>query len=93
MNEHEHEAEFAKWLKKHGHDSERLLLPNVRGFPDRTVWLANGQTIYVEMKKPGGRLTIHQKRWKDRLECTKQTWASCWSSDEAIELVEGILDV
>lgn len=92
MSEKRHEDELAKWLKAHGHGSERLVLPGKRGFPDRTVWLADGRTAYVEMKKPGvGRLSIHQKRWKDKLQKLNQPWAACWSAEEAIEFVEGLL--
>lgn len=88
MTESEHEAEFAKWLKRNGYDSERLAPKTVRGFPDRTVWLPNGLTIYVEMKRAGGRLSIHQKRWKKRLEDAGQIYEDCWSADEAINTVK-----
>jgi hypothetical protein len=92
VTEKEHEDEFARWLTDNGHDSERLSMDGCRGYPDRTVWLSTGQTVYVEMKKCGGRLSLHQKRWRARLEKTNQKWYECWSSDEAIEYMEELLN-
>jgi hypothetical protein len=89
--EKQHESRFAKWLTDNGHDSERLQLKGQRGFPDRIVWLSDGTTCYVELKRPGGRLSIHQQRWKDRLGKTGQRWDVCYTAEEAIEFVEGLL--
>ena len=91
MSERDEENEFAAWLKANGHDSARLQLPGQRGWPDRIVWLSDGRTIYVEMKKPGGKLSLHQEKWRDRLQETNQNWAACWSAEEAIAFIKDLL--
>jgi len=91
MTEDEIEEEFADWLKSEGHDSERLATKHTRGFPDLTVWLSNGKTLYVEMKRPGGHLSIHQKRWMRRLRESRQPWAACWSLESAQAFVRSYL--
>ncbi len=41
--------------------------PGETGVPDRILLLPRGQTIFVEFKKPGGRLSERQLLWLERL--------------------------
>jgi Holliday junction resolvase-like predicted endonuclease len=61
------ENEVCKWLKEQGHLVVRLRPESVRGFPDLTIVLKTGQTVYVEMKRPGGNASVHQLRWLEKL--------------------------
>ena len=38
-----------------------------RGMPDRMVLLPGGRAIFVEVKRPGGVVSMHQLRWIARL--------------------------
>jgi hypothetical protein len=62
------ERAFTTWANR---------LPNVRcrklkddsgnGFPDRTVFIPRGKTLYIEFKTPRGKVSPNQQRWADWL--------------------------
>jgi len=37
--------------------------PGSRGVPDRIVLLPGGRVVFVEMKRPGGRMSPLQQKW------------------------------
>jgi len=39
-----------------------------RGMPDRLILLPGGRALFVEMKRPGGIVSMHQSRWLARLQ-------------------------
>lgn len=46
----------------------KLLIPGVRGFPDRTILLPGAQVIFAEFKRlKTGRVSTQQNRWAERL--------------------------
>ena len=49
------------WAKCRGWLSYKFVSPNVRGVPDR-IFLREGKTVFVEFKKPTGKLSTPQKR-------------------------------
>ncbi len=62
------EKKLVALVKKHGGRCEKLVNVGCKGFPDRTVLLPGGKTIYVETKRPkGGRYAAMQNKWRDWL--------------------------
>ena len=62
------EKKLVALVKKHGGRCEKLVNIGCKGFPDRTVLLPNGKTIYVETKRPkGGKYSPMQDKWRDWL--------------------------
>lgn len=63
------------------------------GFPDLEVFIGNGKSLYVEMKrKKGGVVSEAQKKWIDWLNDNGYSAKVCKGADEAIEYVKGFLD-
>ena len=61
------EKEFVAYCESKGCLCLKLILANGRGFPDRTVITPNGQVIFFELKRPGGKLSAAQKKWISKL--------------------------
>ena len=60
------------------------------GFPDLEVFLGNGKSLYIEMKrKKGGVVSEAQKKWIDWLNDNGYSAKVCKGADEAIEYVKG----
>jgi len=64
------EQYFSAACKKRGLLTLKLHIRFARGWPDRIVALPNGKTLWVELKRPGGKTTPLQdkvhKELKDR---------------------------
>ena len=62
------------------------------GLPDRVIHIREagqtyGQVIYLEIKAPGGKLSEHQKAFKQQCEESGIIYAEVRSVDELIELL------
>ena len=66
MLEREIEAQCVKWAKANGWLSYKFVSPSNRGVPDR-MFLRNGKTVFVEFKRPGGKVSTLQQRQIDKL--------------------------
>ena len=63
------EAEIVRFVEDElGGECLKLKLDGRTGFPDRTILLPGCSPIFVEFKKPGGKLRAAQVKWKERLE-------------------------
>ena len=63
------------------------------GFPDLEVFIGNGKSLYVEMKrKKGGVVSEAQQKWITWLNDNGYSAKVCKGADEAIEYVKGFLD-
>lgn len=60
MLERELERRLAKRVKEAGGLSAKWVSPGLAGVPDRIVLLPGGVVRFVELKRPGGRLTVLQ---------------------------------
>jgi hypothetical protein len=57
---------FSAQCKKHGLLTLKLHVRFARGWPDRIVPLENGEVLWVELKRPGGKVApIQAKVHKD----------------------------
>ena len=67
MLEKEIEAELVKRIKGMGGVAYKFTSPNRRSVPDRLVLLPGGRIVFVECKRPGGKVTGLQAREHERL--------------------------
>lgn len=64
-----------------------------KGFPDLEVFIGNGKSLYIEMKrKKGGVVSEEQKKWMDWLNNNGYFAKVCHGADEAIEYVRGFIN-
>ena len=64
-----------------------------KGFPDLEVFIGNGKSLYIEMKrKKGGVVSEEQKKWIIWLNDNGYFAKVCHGADEAIEYVRGFID-
>jgi hypothetical protein len=82
MTEKEIEAYFVKRVKALGGYSYKFRSVTQRGVADRIACLPNGQTWFVELKKPGGRLSPLQEIFGEQMAAMNQHYAVLWSKDE-----------
>ena len=59
--------------------------PAHRGVADRVVCLPDGQTWFVELKAPGGRLSELQKIFQSDMARMNQRYACLWSKEHVEE--------
>ena len=59
--------------------------PSNRGVADRVVCLPNGQTWFIELKKPGGRLSPAQKAFAEKMVLLRQNYAVLWTIQQVKE--------
>lgn len=81
MTEKEIEAYFVKRVKALGGYSYKFRSVTQRGVADRIACLPNGQTWFVELKKPGGRLSPLQEVFAEQMEIARQHYAVLWSKE------------
>ena len=82
MTEKQIEAYFVRRVKALGGYSYKFRSVTQRGVADRIACLPNGQTWFVELKKPGGRLSPLQEVFAEQMAATQQRYAGLWSKDE-----------
>ena len=83
MLERDVEAYFRKAVEARGGVAFKFVSPSHRGVSDRIVCL-QGQTWFVELKRPGGRLSPLQRVFAAEMERLGQQYA-CLSSREEID--------
>ena len=77
------EAYFRREVQRVGGAAFKFVSPSHRGVSDRIVCL-QGQTWFVELKRPGGRLSPLQRVFAAEMERLGQRYA-CLSSREEID--------
>ena len=81
MTEKEIEAYFVKRVKALGGYSYKFRSVTQRGVADRIACLPNGQTWFVELKQPGGRLSPLQEIFAEQMATARQHYAVLWSKE------------
>ena len=81
MTEKEIEAYFVKRVKALGGYSYKFRSVTQRGVADRIACLPNGQTWFVELKQPGGRLSPLQDVFAEQMATARQHYAVLWSKE------------
>jgi hypothetical protein len=74
-------------VKAIGGVAYKFTSPAHRGVADRIVCLPNGQTWFVELKAPGGRLSELQKVFQSDMERMNQKYLCLWSKEQVDEFI------
>lgn len=82
MLEKEIESYFDWVVQVNGGQTYKFRSPSQRGVADRIACLPNGATWFVELKKPGGRLSKLQGLFAYDMLQLKQRYACLWTKDQ-----------
>ena len=82
MLEKEIESYFDWVVQRSGGRTHKFRSPSQRGVADRIACLPNGATWFVELKKPGGRLSKLQGLFAEDMRQLGQRYACLWTKDQ-----------
>jgi len=82
MTEKEIELHFVKSVKALGGFAYKFRSVSQRGVADRIACMPNGEAWFVELKKPGGRLSALQEIFAEEMAHTRQHYACLWSKQQ-----------
>lgn len=88
MKESTIEKYFVAQVKAIGGMAYKFTSPAHRGVADRVVCLPDGQTWFVELKAPGGRLSELQKVFAKDMERLIQRYACLWSKEQVDDFIK-----
>ena len=87
MKESTIEKHLVAQVKALGGMAYKFTSPAHRGVADRVVCLPNGQTWFVELKAPSGRLSPLQKHFQSEMARMNQNYACLWSKEHVEEWI------
>jgi hypothetical protein len=85
MTEAEIERYFVQAVKALGGFAYKFRSVSQRGVADRIACMPNGEAWFVELKKPGGRLSALQEIFAEEMAHTRQHYVCLWSKEEVDE--------
>ena len=85
MKESTIEKHLVTQVKALGGMAYKFTSPAHRGVADRVVCLPDGQTWFVELKAPGGRLSELQKIFAEDMARMNQRYACLWNKEQVEE--------
>lgn len=85
MKEKEIEKYFCWCVESIGGKSYKFKSMTMRGVADRVACLPNGQTWFVELKAPQGRLSALQEIFAEDIIALNQHYACLWSKEQINE--------
>jgi hypothetical protein len=88
MKESTIEKHLVTQVKALGGMAYKFTSPAHRGVADRVVCLPDGQTWFVELKAPGGRLSELQKIFAEDMARMNQRYACLWNKEQVDEWVK-----
>ena len=91
MLEKDIEARLGERLRRLGCCYYKFVSPQQRGVPDRIVICPDGTLVFVELKRPGGRLAALQSVQQARLRRKGQRVARIWTDGEADAFANWVL--
>jgi hypothetical protein len=87
MRESTIEKHLIAQVKAIGGMAYKFTSPAHRGVADRIVCLPNGQTWFVELKAPGGRLSELQKIFAEDMARMNQKYLCLWNKEQVNEFI------
>lgn len=90
IRERDVEAYLVRRVAALGGWAPKFVPLHMMGFPDRIVILPGGAVGFVEVKRPGGRLTPAQKINLERLRTLSVPALAVWSKEDVDEALEGL---
>jgi hypothetical protein len=87
MRESTIEKHLVAQVKAIGGMAYKFTSPAHRGVADRIVCLPNGQTWFVELKAPGGRLSELQKIFAEDMARMNQKYLCLWNKEQVNEFI------
>ena len=82
------ERYLVKRVKDLGGVAYKFVSPAHRGVADRLVVLPGGRVWFVEVKAPGGRLSMLQKVFFDEMQALGQNVRIVWFKEDVDQLIE-----
>jgi hypothetical protein len=82
MTEAEIERYFVQRVKALGGYAYKFRSVSQRGVADRIACMPNGEAWFVELKKPGGKLSPLQKLFADDMMALGQRYCCLWSKED-----------
>ena len=77
---------YFDWLvQRNGGVTYKFKSPSQRGVADRIACLPDGITWFVELKKPGGRLSKLQDLFADDMRRMNQQYVCLWTKEQVDE--------
>ena len=89
MRESTIERHLTQRVKAAGGIAYKFTSPGRAGVADRIVCL-QGQTWFVELKAPGGRMSPLQKIFSDDMARLQQRYVCLWSKEDVDEWLKGL---
>ena len=90
MRESTIEKHLVAKVKALGGMAYKFTSPAHRGVADRVVCLPDGQTWFVELKAPGGRLSELQKIFAEDMARMNQRYACLWNKDQVDAFITSV---
>ena len=88
MLEKDIEARLKRGVERAGGLCLKWVSPGCTGVPDRIVLLPGGRVIFVELKKPGGRLSDRQKYMRDEIALRGNPVKCLWTMEEVDQFLD-----
>ena len=82
MLEKDIEAYLVKRVKSVGGRAYKFVSPSNRGVSDRIVCLPDGTTHFIELKRPGGKVSPLQDMFAREMASLNQSYDILWSKEE-----------
>ena len=82
MLEKDIEKYFMRRVAQMGGRAYKFVSPSNRGVSDRVVCLPDGTTHFIELKRPGGKLSPLQRQFAAEMAVLNQSYDCIWSKEE-----------
>lgn len=82
MLEKEIESYLVRSVKSVGGIAYKFVSPSNRGVSDRVVCLPDGTTHFIELKRPGGKMSPLQRIFARDMAVLNQNYECLWSKEE-----------
>lgn len=85
------ESDFVKYAKKRKCQAFKLILLNLRGFPDRTILCPEGRIFFIEFKRKNKTQTPNQIKYQRILEGLGFEYYICDEKGQAENILDDFL--